>query len=786
MPALAMSALVGVLAGLWLPTSGSMGLAGLLLLVGPLFWWFGGAQPLLGMLGFVCAGIACHDYRAATLTEALAGEDLLVSGVVSSFPKRLGSGHLFYLDIQPSNQLVRFPARIRLRTFSDELQPALGERWQFKVRLKPPFGFVNPGGFDRSVWLLAMGVHATGYVRTSLLNRQLDIASSSVQLTSMRAHIRTGIESVLGDTETLPFILGITVGARDRISDAQWALLRATGTSHLMAISGLHIGMIAMALWYLGLVPGWIACVCGRSISSHGIARVMAAVGALAYAMLAGFSLPTVRAVCMVLMVLILGRYHRYLNRSGILGFALLWVVLTDPLAILTVGFWLSFAAVALLYLCLTSRWSTGAGTGQKLLQWLWRPVRAQWVLGLGLALPMCLFFGQVSLVAPVANLLAVPVFTFLILPAALSGAALSLVLPAVAAGCLQLASAGLELLLALLRGLDQRPFSIWETGAMPIGFLLSVAAGSLMLLIPRPLAAYRTGLALIALGITLNHGSQPAIVSVRVLDVGQGLAVLVQTPSHSLLYDAGPAWPGGDAGLQVLIPALRRVGIRDIDIMMISHADNDHRGGAISVLNAFHVGQIVGPPELQAGEHSVVECQSGTRWQWDGVWFEILHPRTRAGWSDNNASCVLQISVDGRSLVLLGDIEATAEIVLLARNELIPADVVIAPHHGSTTSSTKTLVNYLSPAYVVFAAGYKNRWNFPATKILQRWENAGACNLTTSVTGALEFKFVPDQGFVLSKTAASSWQRPWPVRSVTVPDCARSGNTINGSKRRL
>jgi len=398
----------------------------------------------------------------------------------------------------------------------------------------------------------------------------------------------------------------------------------------------------------------------------------------------------------------------------------------------------------------------------------------------------MCLFFGQVSLVAPVANLLAVPIFTFLILPAALSGAALSLVLPIVAANFLQLASAGFELLLALLRGLDQRPFSVWETGAMPIGFLLAVAAGSLMLLLPRPLAASRTGLALIALGITLNHGSQPAIVSVRVLDVGQGLAVLVQTQGHSLLYDAGPAWPGGDAGLQVLIPALKRVGIRDIDIMMISHGDNDHRGGAISVLNAFHVRQIIGPPELLFGNHSVVECQSGTRWQWDGVWFEIIHPRTRTGWSDNNASCVLQISVDGRSLVLLGDIEATAEIVLLARDELIPADVVIAPHHGSMTSSTEILVNYLSPAYVVFSAGYKNRWNFPATIIQQRWENTGACNLTTSVTGALEFKFVPDQGFVLSKTAASSWRRPWPVRSVTVPDCAQSGNTINGSKRRL
>jgi competence protein ComEC len=553
-----------------------------------------------------------------------------------------------------------------------------------------------------------------------------------------------------------------------------------------MAISGLHIGMIAMALWYLGLVPGWIACVCGRSINSHGIARVMAAFGAMAYALLAGFTLPTVRAVCMVLVVLILGRYHRYINRSGILGFALLWVVLTDPLAILSVGFWLSFAAVALLYLCLTSRLSTEAGTGQKLLQWLWRPVRAQWVLGLGLALPMCLFFGQVSLVAPVANLLAVPIFTFLILPAALSGAALSLVFPFVAANFLKLASAGFELLLAILRGLDQRPFSLWETGAMPIGFLLAVAAGSLLLLLPRPLAASRTGLALVALGITLNYGNKPAIVSVRVLDVGQGLAVLVQTSAHSLLYDAGPAWPGGDAGQQVLIPAFRRVGIRDIDVMMISHGDNDHRGGAMSVLNAFHVRQIIGPPGLQVNKQSVVECQSGTRWQWDGVWFEIIHPRTRTGWSDNNASCVLQISVDGRSLVLLGDIEATAEIVLLARDEIIPADVVIAPHHGSTTSSTENLVNYLSPSYVVFAAGYKNRWDFPSSLVLQRWENAGACNLTTSVTGALEFNFEPDHGFVLSKTAANSWQRPWPVRSITVPDCAQPAATINGSKRRL
>jgi competence protein ComEC len=783
MPALAMFALVGVLAGLWLPTAGITPLAWGLTLCGPLIWWLGGTKPLIAMIAFVIASIACHDYRALILADQLAGQDILVTGRVSNFPRQTARGQVLQLDIRRNYSAGRLPQRIQLTIYGQTPQPQVGELWQLKVRLKPPFGFVNPGGFDRSVRFLVRGVHATGYVRSSSLNKKLQSISFDSGVLLVRAHLRKRLELLLDNSEMLPLVLGITVGARDLISDSQWSLFRTTGTSHLMAISGLHIGMIAVALWRIGLLPAWIASAFGVVLNTRQFAYLLSAGGSAGYAMLAGFTIPTIRALTMVLVVLILSTYQRHINHLWILGFALLTVVLSDPLAVLSAGFWLSFAAVALLFICLTP---CGEQTGQTRYKYLLRRIsqmlRAQWVLGFGLALPMCLFFGQVSLTAPIANLIAVPVFTLFVLPAALVGTMLSLTATPLAAAVLQIAVVSLELLVKFLQWLSYPALSVWETGPASTGFLLLTGMGCLLLLLPRPLAAPLAGLLFIALGISVNHGARPAKVTVRLLDVGQGLAVLIQTPGHVLLYDAGPGWSGGDAGRQVVVPVLRHLGIGKIDLMVISHADNDHLGGAESVVNTIDVDEITGPPRLSLAKQSITTCLSGRRWNWDGVLFEIIHPRTHVGWSDNNASCVLQVTIDGHSLLLAGDVEAVAEIVLLGRGDLVPADIVIAPHHGSATSSTDALVNYLSPSYVIFATGYMNRWGFPSPEIVQRWGKSGACGLATSTTGALEFAYIQDRGFLLTHVAAASWNRPWPVRLSNIPACIQPVATINGT----
>ncbi|MCP3999790.1 MAG: DNA internalization-related competence protein ComEC/Rec2 [Gammaproteobacteria bacterium] len=789
MPALAMFVLVGVLTGLWLPIPGGIYPAWCMIIMGSLLWWLGGLKLLLGVIAFTSAAIACHDYRARILVDELAGQDILVTGIVSDFPRRTEQGWVLQLDIRQDYTLVPQPERIQLSIFADTPQPQAGELWQLKVRLKPPFGFINRAGFDRAMRLLVHRTHAAGYVRPSPLNKKLRGVSPEAGILMFRAYLRGHLESLLADSQMLPLILGITVGARDLISGSQWHLFRVTGTSHLMAISGLHIGMIALAIWYASFLPAWIAGVLGWTLSTRYFPCCLAAAGSTGYAMLAGFTIPTIRALIMVLVVLILSSSHRPVNRIWVLSFTLIVVTLSDPLAVLSASFWLSFVAVALLFVFLRPS-SSGEGMKRGYCIYVFRRIsqmiKAQLILGCGLVLPMCLFFSQVSLIAPVANLIAVPVFTILVLPAALTGVMLSLVATPVALASLQFAVRSLEVLLQFLQWLSQSSLSIWHAGPASIGFLLLTGVGCLLLLLPQPMKAPWVGLLLIVFGVGVNQGNQPARVTVNVMDVGQGLAVLIQIPGHTLLYDTGPSWPGGDAGLQVVVPVLQRLGIEKIDLLVISHSDNDHLGGAASVIEAIDIARIAGPPELTLTGKNITLCKTGIQWNWEGVIFEFIHPRTHNGWSDNNASCVLQLSVAQHSLLLTGDIEATAEIVLLGRDELEPADLVIAPHHGSVTSSSQALVNYLSPTYVVFPVGYKNRWGFPAPKIVQRWENAGTCGLTTSTTGALEFVYKQDRGFVLTQITAASWRRPWAVRLLSLPDCIQSVATVNGTSTGL
>jgi competence protein ComEC len=583
--------------------------------------------------------------------------------------------------------------------------------------------------------------------------------------------------------------LGITVGARDSITATHWELFRATGTSHLMAISGLHIGMIAMSMWYFGLVSAWFAGLLGLSLNARRLAGWLAVSVALLYALLAGFTLPTERALTMVLLVFTLSSYHRYVNRPATLAFALLLVVLADPLAVLLAGFWLSFAAVALLFLCFTQHSTTEQATfnlQQSLLARTKQSLWAQWVLGCGLALPVCLFFGQVSLIAPLANLIAVPVFTILILPAALIGMVISLVSVPVATEFLQLALSGLSGLIWFLELLQQSMLPVWKISSVSPGFIVITGIGVLLFLLPRPFTAPYAAILFIALGVALNQPERPEQITLRVFDVGQGLAVLVQTRDHSLLYDSGAGWPGGDAGQQVIIPALQGLGISQLDALVISHTDNDHSGGAASVVRAVDVTEIYGPPELEVAKRNSTTCKTGTQWQWNGVLFEIVHPRTHRGWSDNNASCVLQITVGDHSLLLLGDIEAAAETVLLARDDLMPADIVIAAHHGSSSSSIQTLINYLSPEYVIYAVGFMNRWGFPSPEVMQRWESSGACGLDVSVTGALAFEYDANRGYLLTDVASASWLRPWPVRLRNTPECIQPMATVKATSSGL
>jgi competence protein ComEC len=779
MPALALFALVGIITGLWIQPPAGLYLSLLLLFGGIAVWWLVGPGPCMLVVGYVLAGLSCHDYLARNIVTGLAGQDLLITGQVVSFPKQAGAGQLFLFDTETRGLPEYLPARVQLRTYAGLPQLQLGEFWQLHVRLKPPNGSVNRGVYDRQVWLLAAGIQAVGYVRNGPGNVRLHPQPERGHVHKTRSDIRTEIEKLAGDSAMLPFILGITVGARDLLQDAHWQILRNTGTNHLLAISGLHIAMVSMGLWYAGIFLVWVLTMCGLHKINHLPAHLLVVGGAFTYSMLAGFSLPTLRALSMVMLVLLHIVCQRMQDRFAVLACALLGVVMWQPLSVLSPGFWLSFTAVALLFLSVTRQTvepeSDGIFSRSIILTGIAGLLRTQWILGVGLAIPMCLFFGQLSLVAPLANLIAVPLFTFVILPASLAGVLLGTVLPEIAEICFLLATAGLQLLISMLEWLSAIPFSSMKGVLRSPLVLIPALLAIIMLLLPRPLFRPVAAGVMLCLSLGLNSTQEPAILRVRVIDVGQGLAVLVRTKGHLLLYDTGPAWPGGNAGAQMVIPVLNRMGVQRIDLLVVSHADNDHRGGMYSLLEAVDVGTLIAPPEVVRNIQQGIECRRSLHWTWDGVDFRVLHPRDRVGWSDNNASCVLQVSIGEHSMLLPGDIEAEAEQVLLSRADLIPAELVVAPHHGSRTSSSNALVRFLQPVYVVFTTGFMNRWGFPAGSVTDRWKASGACLLNTAQTGELTFEFVENHGFQLKSSAADNWLRPWPVRIVSVAECKQA-----------
>jgi competence protein ComEC len=399
-------------------------------------------------------------------------------------------------------------------------------------------------------------------------------------------------------------------------------------------------------------------------------------------------------------------------------------------------------------------------------------------MLSFGLALPTLIFFGQVSLVAIAANLIAVPVFSLFLLPVVLVGAALMLaglwpadfVLDAGAQGLARL----LEFLaiLADLPGATRAPVSY---GALT--FVLAAFA-TLVVLLPRPLPGRVCALALLVAALHAGRFSAKPKLTVQVIDVGQGLSVLVQTENHNLLYDTGASWRDGDAGLSFILPALRFAGVRHLDTLVISHADTDHSGGAESIIQELPVARVLAADEHSQTYFDAQGCYAGMHWWWDSVEFRVLHPDPQHNWSENNGSCVLLVSSGASVLLLPGDIERAAELSLVGRHDLSSADLLLGPHHGSKTSSTDVFVEAATARHVVFSAGYANRWGFPRPEIMARWSAGGSCILLTSISGALRFVAAETGGFRLADARRSSLLRPWPIRN---SESIRCVNTING-----
>lgn len=677
-------------------------------------------RPALFLLGLGWACLSAHWALEGRLPAELDGRTLWLEGQVVGLPERVDGTLRFQVEGALSRR-AELPRRLRLAWHAGP-EVRAGERWRLAVALKRPRGLVNPQGFDAEAWLLARRIGATGTVKAGERLGSPDTADGwrgglRQRLQQVDAHGRAGA------------IAALVMGDASGLSAADWHLLQDTGTVHLMVISGQHVALLA------GLVYGLVALLARHALWPRRLpwlpwACALALVAALGYGWLAGFGVPVQRACVMVAVVLLWRLRFRHLGFWLPLLLALVGVLLLEPLASLQPGFWLSFGAVAILALAF----------GGRLGAWSWRQTlwRAQWTSALGL-LPLLLVLGlPISLSGPLANLIAVPWVSLAVVPLALLGTLL-LPLPVLGEGLLWMAGALLAALFWLL-GEIAGAVPAWLPHDVPFWAWLLATLGTVLILLPAGVPLRALGLALL-LPLAFPPGVRipPGRADVWVLDVGQGLAVLLRTRGHVLLYDAGPRFGDFDLGERVVLPSLRALGISRLDALLLSHADGDHAGGALAVQRGLAPGEVVAG-EVQALPALLAAQPCTSRdWHWDDVRFATWQwASARDG---NQASCVLLVEAGGERLLLTGDIDAAAERALLDSHPEWRADWLLAPHHGSRSSSSRALLEALAPRTVLISRSWNNAFGHPHPEAVARYRNLPAALHDTARQGALQFR---------------------------------------------
>ena len=661
----------------------------------------------------------------------------------------------FDLDVREPG----LPARIRISWYEASAMPMPGERWRLALRLRCRSGLANPGAPDREFDLLRQGIGATAYTIADQPPVRLDDGGRRNAIERLRARIAAGIDALLPGSASGAVLQGLSVGVRGNIPDRLWEAFAETGIAHLMAISGLHVTGCAVFVLALARLAGRLPGLSARPIPPGAEAViVLAATGA--YAWLSGASLPALRTLVMVALVAALRVLRRSLPLPGLLAVAALVLVAADPLALASAGFWLSFAATAALLAVLE------AGPG-------WRArvgafARTQLAILVLLTPVLALAFGRVSLVSPLANAVAIPVFGAVLLPAILFATAVDSAWQGAGAFVWQALAAVLDAAWPLVESLAAWRFASWAPAAPPA---LAAATAFLVTLAALVLPGLRRAAVAACLAILCGAGATPVAGgwTLTVVDVGQGLAAVVQTRNRVLVFDTGPAWRGGGSAARVsLLPVLRARGIRHIDRLVVSHPDLDHAGGVVALAAGIGISSMMTAPDPSAA----ISCRLGDAWRWDGLRFEVLHPRADAVGSDNDRSCAIRVSGAGGAALLLADPESAAERDL--RDQPIAADVVLLPHHGSRSSSSPEFVASIGARIGIASAGFGNRWNLPAAEIVARWRTAGTTVLSTAEEGAVTIRFAERPGAIVVE-AERRGNRHWWRRGAAGP-AARTG----------
>ena len=801
---------------------GLLAAACVLLIIAGLLGWRGatgglGVRRLLQMGALVLAGVCCgfawgglvaQYYLDDELPKAWEGRDITVVGTVEGLPYRYERGVRFNFQVEkiaPQGQLMPvLPSRLALSWYDEggfagndsgavaapvpealnnAAVPAIkpGERWQLTLRLKRPHGNANPAGFDYEVWLLEQNLRATGSVRP---DRQLAYKNHRLAdfiwtpghvVAYCRNWLRERILAALPNQAYAGVIVALVIGDQRAIASEDWTIFNRTGVGHLVAISGLHITLVA-GLFGLVMRFLWRRSFFTRAqlpllLPAPKAALLAGLLAALCYALLAGFGVPAQRTFYMLAVVAAAYWTGRFTPLSYVLPLALAVVLLFDPWALLWPGFWLSFGAVALILYASSGRVGSDAVAEQQILspvaryrqpgagRRLWLKLRAgvytQYVVTLGLLPLTMLLFGQYSLVSPLANALAIPMVTLLVAPLALLGS----VLPAPLSQWVLLAAhETLSWLAQWLSWLSNQPLALWRV-PMPAPWMFIIAlGGSLLLLAPRGWPTRWLGW-FCWLPMLLNEAQEPppGQLQITALDVGQGMALLVETSQHRLLYDTGPSYGrDADAGSRLIVPYLRARGIDHLDALVISHSDSDHAGGALSLMREIAVDRVYSslPPTSAIVRAAPMHqrCLADQQWRWDEADFHMLYPVQALydsdKWKPNALSCVLKVTLGKRAILLPGDIEAIQEDQLLNSPTVIElrADVLLAPHHGSGTSSTEPFLQAVRPAIALFQVGYLNRFNHPKPEVYARYAALGIRRLRTDEAGAITLRLDSQQ----------------------------------------
>ena len=693
----------------------------------------------IGMLLGFSYGITQAHFAKTKQLKSIPTNGLEITGTITSLPVitemgNRGNRTKFALTIDPEIVLEIPVNKLLVSWYNSEKPIEIGQKWAFNLKMKPIHGYKNPGSFDYSKWLFRQGFDATATVKSSRLINNNESFNIKYWINQQRAEISFLIDKKFNSQRVKGLIQALSIGDKSKITYEDSQLFQETGTSHLIAISGLHIGLIAFIGILFGRLLFFISA--NEKINRFKYEAVFAISFALFYAMLAGLSIPTLRALVMVVVFSLAYASKNNVSRWTAWAFAMLVVLIYDPFSVLDVGFWFSFSAVAVLMF-------TFAGRNNKDCK-LCVFIKAQIVILIGLMPLMAIIFQKINLLTPVANLLVLPLASFFLIPLMFASFIINLFSEKMSNFLFNIVEMIANTLFKILDYLQNFNFLTFPIQKINFSILLALFLLMIILLLPK-LFRWKVVALFLLLPLFLDHKNNinNTEFKVNVLDVGQGLSVIIQTKSHVLVYDTGAKYESGFSfATSVVMPYLQNQGIKHIDTLIISHDDNDHAGGA-NELKAFYRNMEIIDVK---GHYS--NCQMPKTWHWDEVTFTVLSPFEVDPYLGNNSSCVIKVSSSNGSILLTGDIEEPVEYRLIKNlAEEIVSDLMIVPHHGSKTSSSMGFIDRVNPKIVLNSSGYANQFNHPHPTIKQRYLDKNIEFLDTQNKGMIE-AFFSDQKF--------------------------------------